>query len=82
MLMFLFGALFLATAGCSSDGQACSVVDACISQCATECAPESVIAIACVGNACNCSCEDGGGGAGGSGGATGAGGSGGAGGRS
>ena len=70
--VFAAAALFVTVASCSSDSPGCNVVGGCVAECETQCAPDPVASIACVGNACNCVC--GMGGAGGMGGMSGAGG--------
>ena len=82
-LLVLLLAVLAFAAGCESDSTPCSVADACVSQCTTECGDAGVISIACTGIVCKCNCGDpGAGGAGGASGTGGAAGSAGAGGTS
>jgi hypothetical protein len=71
--IFIAVSLCLTLASCGTTVDACNVADACISQCTEECAPDPLVSVACVGNACNCVCDQsGGGGMGGGGGMSGA----------
>ena len=80
--IFVLLSLCATIAACASDDAPCNVEEVCIPNCTEQCAPEPLVSVACVANACRCICETSdGGGTGGDGGMSGSAGTGGAGGQ-